>query len=388
MSSVLEGVKVLDVSCFVSGPWACQLLAEFGADVIKVENPKGGDPFRSLTPDQRGPTFRAHNMHKRSITIDLRTESGAELFRKMAGEADVILENFRPGAMDRLGLGWEDLRKINPRLIYCAISGFGPSGPYARRPAYDTVIQAVSGMLTQVLDPENTKISGPNFADSIAAQAAATGVMGALFAREKTGSGTRIDIPMVDAVISFLTNSIHQYFSTGTTPSPYQRPSQSQCFVLKCQDGKMTSIHLSTPEKFWYALVKLLECPQLAEDPRFKTRADRIKNFHQLDEVLAPIFVTRPRNEWHQLLEQHDIPYAPVNQYEDLADDPQIQHLQTIFTLAGSSENCIARPVIYNGNRQFPAHPAPHLGEHTDQILSELGCSKSQIAEMRNQKII
>lgn len=387
----LQGIRVLDVSSFISGPWACQLLAEYGADVVKVENPDGGDPFRSLSPDLCGPTFRSHNMHKRSVTLDLKAKEGAELFKALAATADVLVENFRPGTMDRLGLGYGELSKINPRLIYCAVSGFGTTGPYSHRPAYDTVIQASSGLFQQSLDPVAPKVIGPNFADSISAQTAVTGILAALYARERHGRGVRIDVPMVDALIAFLTNPIFQYFQTGKTPNPYQRPSASQCFVLKCADGRLTSVHLSTPDKFWNGLMSAIEKPQLRDDPRFATRADRGRNYLELGEALVPIFAERPRAEWHALFEKFDVPYAPINAFEDLDADPQIKHLGTFAEMRdaqGEVQRYLSRPVIFDGDRTFPARPAPRLGEHTQAILATLGCSEARIEELRQRKVI
>lgn len=391
MVQSLDGVRVLDVSSFISGPWACQILAEYGADVIKVENPDGGDPFRSLSPDLCGPTFRAHNMHKRSVTVDLKAPEGAELFKSLATTADVIVENFRPGTMDRLNVGYEALSKLNPRLIYCAVSGFGPTGPYSHRPAYDTVIQAVSGLSKQALDPRQPRIAGPNFADSISAQTAVNAILAALYGREKHGRGVRIDVPMVDAVIAFLTNPVFQYFQTGKTPDPYQRPSASQCFVLKCADGRLTSIHLSTPNKFWEALLKVLERPELGQDPRFATRADRGRNYLELGDTLLPLFALRPRADWHARFEEFDVPYAPVNTFEDLDEDPQISHLGTFSQVEGADgevQRSLSRPTFFDGDRNFPAAPAPRLGEHTDAILATLGYSPARVEELRRRKVV
>lgn len=391
MSEILKGIRILEVSNFVSGPWACQMLAEYGAEVIKIETPKGGDPFRSFSENQYSASFCAHNFHKKSVSIDLSTKEGADVFRRLAATADVVVENFRPGVMDRLGLGWNDLKTLNPRLIYCAISGFGPSGPYQHRPAYDTVIQAISGLLGQFLAPDNPRIAGPNVADSVTSLCATSGVLGALYARERSGMGMRIDVPMLDAVIAFATNPIAQYFATGRTPDPYQRPSQSQCFVFKCADGRMISIHMSAPQKFWEGMLKTIGHPELDADPRFNSNRNRILNFEELGQVLAPHFLTKPRAEWEALLEKNDVPYAPVNDFEDVENDPQVQHLKTIISAVHPQmglQKCIGRPVYYNGSRDFAAAAPPVLGEHTDAVLSEVGFSEGELAKMRAQGAI
>ena len=391
MSRVLQGIRVLETSNFVSGPYACQMLAEYGADVVKVENPKGGDPFRSFAPNLYGPTFCAHNRHKRSVTLDLARPEGAAAFRRLAATADVLVENFRPGVMDKLGLGCSSLFKINPKLIYCAISGFGPSGPYRRRPAYDTVIQAISGLLGQVLAPDKPKISGPNFANSVSSLYAISGVMAALFERERTGRGRRVDVPMVDTMIGFLTNPIGQYFASNTTPDPYQRPSHSQCFVFRCADGSMISIHMSAPQKFWEGMLRAIGRPELKDDPRFASNSLRIKNYDELGQVIGPSFLAKSRAEWERLLEKNDVPYAPVNDFDDLMQDPQIRHLGTFEVTEHPRMGTVkglARPVFFDGARDFDKRSPPVLGEHTDEVLTEAGFSSGEIETMRNNKII
>jgi crotonobetainyl-CoA:carnitine CoA-transferase CaiB-like acyl-CoA transferase len=383
MSRVLHGVRVLEVSNFVSGPWTCQMLAEYGADVLKVENPKGGDPFRSFAPDQYSATFCAHNRHKRSITLDLSKPEGQAVLRKLAAKTDVLVENFRPGVMDKLGLGYAELSKLNPKLIYCAISGFGPSGPYRHRPAYDTVIQAISGLLGQVLPPDSPRITGPNFADSVSALYAVSGVLAALFERERRGKGRRVDVPMVDTMIGFLTNPISQFFSLGYTPDPYQRTSQSH--------ARMVSIHMSAPQKFWEGMLATIGRPELKDDPRFLTNRLRIENYEELGKVIGPSFLAKPRGEWERLLEANDVPYAPVNDFADLMQDPQIQHLGTFAEAEHPKMGTVkglARPVFYDGGREFDTRPPPTLGEHTDEVLAELGMSPDDIKQLRTNNII
>jgi len=388
---VLDGIRVIECCNFVSGPWAAQMLAEFGAEVIKVENPRGGDPFRSHTPDNYSPVFCAHNRHKKSITIDVGTPAGSQVLRRLAQGADVVIENFRPGVMDKLGVGWRQLSEENPRLIYCAISGFGPSGPYSTRPAYDTVIQAMGGLLNQTLPPLDPQITGPNFADSVASLYAVQGVLGALYQREKTGKGVRIDIPMIDTMISFLTHPATIYFASGKTPDPYFRAARSQCFVFRCADDRMISIHLSSPQKFWEALLRAIGRPELAEDERFGTSYKRVENFHELDRVLSPGFLKHSMDVWEERLREHDVPYAPVNDFEAITKDPHVQY-QGTFTEVRHPEKgvakSIARPILIDGEREFGAAAAPTLGEHTDEVLTEIGCSASEIAGWRSAGIV
>lgn len=384
--SILSGVRVLEASNFVSGPYACQLLAELGAEVIKVENPKGGDPFRNYTPDGYSAAFCAHNRHKKSITLNLSNPAGVEVFQALARKVDVLVENFRPGTMDRLGLGWEQLSAINPKLIYCSITGFGPDGPYRHRPAYDTVVQALSGLLSQFLEPDRPKITGPNVADAVTGLYAAYGVLGALYEREKSGRGHLVEVPMLDAVISFATNSIAQFFRNGQTPSPYQRPAASQCFVLPCADGKLISVHLSTPPKFWEALLQAIGRPELAADARFDSAGQRIKNYDVLLEELGRSFVKKKQVEWIVVLERLDVPFAPVNDFAAVVEDPQVKHLGTIIQMEHprmGSVKGINSAVHYDRQREVNRMAPPMLGEHNDEVLREAGFSAGDIMRLR-----
>jgi crotonobetainyl-CoA:carnitine CoA-transferase CaiB-like acyl-CoA transferase len=386
--SVLSGVRVLEASNFVSGPYACQLLAELGAEVIKVENPNGGDPFRNYTPDAYSAAFCAHNRRKKSITLNLSNPAGVEVFQALTRKADVLVENFRPGTMDRLGLGWDRLSTLNPKLIYCSITGFGPDGPYRHRPAYDTVVQALSGLLGQFLEPERPKITGPNVADAVTGLYAAYGVLGALYQREKSGCGHLVEVPMLDAVISFATNSIAQFFRNGVTPSPYQRPAASQCFVLPCADGKLISVHLSTPPKFWEALLQVIGRPELAADTRFDSAGNRIKKYEVLSQELGRSFVKKEQAEWIVALEALDVPFAPVNDFAAVVEDPQVRHLGTIIEMRHprmGSVKGVNSAVHFDRQRDTNHAPPPMLGEHNDQVLREAGFSSSDIESLRER---
>jgi len=388
---VLNGIKILEVANYISGPWAGQMLAEFGAEVIKIETPTGGDPFRSHTPDNYSIGFRSFNRHKKGVTLDLRHTEGKAIFRRLAASTDVVLENFRPGVMDKLGIGWNELRELNPKLIYCAISGFGPTGPYSDRPAYDTVIQAMSGLLALSTAQGSTSIAGPTFADSVSSLCAVNGIMGALFDRERRGNGCRVDVPMIDAMISFLTHSVTLYCADGTKAGPLYRSAGSQCFVFVCKDERLISVHLSTSPKFWQGLFDALGPSELATDTRFDTLQKRISRYEELGQALAPYFRLRDSSEWQLRLGAADVPYAPVNNADDLLADPQVQHLGSLFDVGVGSERqskSTARPVFYNGTRSFDAAPAPILGEHTEGVLESLGFDVGERARLRSQGIV
>jgi crotonobetainyl-CoA:carnitine CoA-transferase CaiB-like acyl-CoA transferase len=282
LNRLLDGVRVLELGNFISGPYTGQLLAEMGAQVVKIEKPEGGDPFRSFSKNLLSPQFCAYNRGKRSITLDLNKPAGRDLLLRLVDRFDVLVENFRPDVMDRLGVGWAVLHARNPRLIYCNISGFGPDGPSAKRPAYDTVAQSMSGFFSQLLDPDRPRIAGPAIADAVSGLYAAFGIASALVSRARDGVGHRLDVPMVEVMAAFSADPVTQYLADGRAPGPYDRASVSQSFALRCADDKLIGLHLSSPPKFWEALLTAMERPDIGRDSRFCERRGRIKNFDAL----------------------------------------------------------------------------------------------------------
>lgn len=370
MAGVLDGVRVIDLGIVISGPYTGSLLADLGADVIKVESPKG-DQFRSYEAG-----FNSLNLGKRSICIDLRSSSGKEAFLKLVDTADVVLENFRPGVMDRFGLGWDVLHERNPRAVYCSITGFGDSGPYRDRPAYDTAVQSLSGFLSLLTDPATPTVPGPPIADGAAGLYACYGILGALFECERTGIGRRVEVNMVESLIAFGNQAFGHYFFTGEAPGPTTRARVAQSFAISCKDGKSIGMHLSTVEQTWSGLLTALERPDLASDPRFTTYDGRVKNYDLLVRELAAVFATRSRDDWLPRLEANDVPCAPVNRTDEVVDDPQLRHLGTfreIVGLSGKPTRTVQNPVSYDGGRPAGIASPPALGEHTEEILRECG---------------
>ena len=290
MKGVLEGIRILELGNFISGPYAAALLADMGAEVIKVENPKGGDPFRGWDLGGDQPNFWAFNRGKKSVTLNLQTPEGKEIFYGLVKESDVVIENYRPGVTKKLGIDYETLRKINERIICCSITGTGPTGPYVHRPAYDTVGQGLGGMMSVLMDPKNPRPIGPAYADHLSGLYSAVGVLGALVARAKTGKGQQIDATMAGAVLGFLTAPATETLAHGRPPGPYTRPRQSQTYAFSGSDGLPFAIHLSSPQKFWEGLCNSVGRPELIEDPRFKTRPDRRKNYDELNQTFAELF--------------------------------------------------------------------------------------------------
>jgi formyl-CoA transferase len=304
----------------------------------------------------------------------------------MADGADVLIENYRPGVMEKLGLGWDTLSRSNTRLIYCSVTGFGREGPYRHRPAYDSVASALSGFFNQTMFPDSPQVVGPAISDAVTGLYAVYGVLGALYEREKTGRGRLVDVTMVDSMIAFLRQPFESYFDTGTTPDLLERPSYSTAFALQCSDDKLLAIHVSTPEKFWQALVEAAERTELKDDPRFSSRERRIENFRALTAELRPTFRLRPRAEWMARLDQRDVPFAPINDFQDVEDDPQIRQLGTFAVYehpVHGRMKTINRPVSYDRQARSPAKAPPMLGEHSDEVLDDYGIAADQRAVLK-----
>ena len=389
MNRFLDGIRVLEIGYFISGPYAGQLLAEMGADVVKIEKPDGGDPFRSFSQNLLSPQFCAYNKGKRSVTVDMNTEGGRAFLLRLVSSADVLVENFRPDVLPRLGLGWDVLHQNNPKLIYCNISGFGPDGPYAKRPAYDTVAQAMSGFFSQLLDPEKARITGPAMADAVSGLYAALAVASALVQRGTDGKGHRLDVTMLESMIAFGTDPATSFLEKGSPPTPYDRAAASHSFALRCADGKLIGLHLSSPEKFWIALLEVVERPDLNQNPRFSSRDLRMKNFTALCEVLDAVFIQRTRADWTARLQEYDVPFAPILDFYEVEKDPQVRHLQTFYKFEQSpSKRGIQSPVWCDRMREELKVPPPMLGQHTEELARAAGYSKEEIAQLRATKAI
>jgi crotonobetainyl-CoA:carnitine CoA-transferase CaiB-like acyl-CoA transferase len=372
---VLQNIRVIEQGTFITGPATGMLLGDLGADVIKVEQPGTGDPFRAFRGGLYSPHFQTYNRNKRSVTLNTKDAGDLAAFDDLIRTADVYIQNFRPGAAARLNVDEARLRAINPRLIYCSISGFGQSGPSMGRPAYDTVAQAASGFLGLLVNPENPRVVGPAIADSITGFYAAYGILGALQERARTGTGLSVEVSMLEAMTHFNMDAFTHYYSANEVMGPYSRPMVSQSYVMKCRDGKWLALHMSSPEKFWQGLATVIGRPGLLDDPRFSTREGRIDNQDAMIEVLTGVFVERDRDEWCHLLLAQDVPHAPMYDASEALEDPQAKHLELLVSARHATMGeykTVRSPVSYNGERSREIVPPPVLGEHNEEILGPL----------------
>jgi crotonobetainyl-CoA:carnitine CoA-transferase CaiB-like acyl-CoA transferase len=370
---VLSGVRIVEQGTFITGPCTGMMLADLGADVIKVESP-GGDPYRAYQSGLFSPHFQAYNRNKRSLALDLRSAPDGELFRSLVREADVYIQNFRPGAAERLGAGSQQLQELNPRLVYCSISGFGADGPYADRPVYDSVAQALSGFLSVVVDPDRPRFMGPALADAITGIYAAYGILGALFERSRTGRGRVVQVSMLEAMAHFAVEPFAAFFALGQVPRSSDRPRLAQAYILHTSDHALLAIHLSSLEKFWDGLVAALGLPELKKDARFETRLARIENHEALNAALDASFSKQPMQHWVEQLSRHDVPFAPVNRIDEVVQNPQVRHLGLIVPVqnAHGGKQAVRPAVQFDGEHAHEVRTAPLLDEHGAAIRAAL----------------
>ncbi len=382
----LKDTTVVECSTFVTGPYAAVLLADLGARVIKIESPPDGDPYRYFAPDPYFSFNFAHlNRNKESVVLDLKSAKGKEICVELLKGADVFVENFRPGTADRLGLGYEALRVLNPRLVYCSISAFGQSGPYVNKPGFDTLGQAASGLLSLLTDAGEPKVMGMAVSDYVTGLSASYGILGALMGREKSGKGCRVETSLLQATLSFIGETAAGYMRTGSVPNRMARVKNAHAFAFVCKDRLPIAIHCSVPEKFWLALLKATGRMDIAADQRFKTRDARRRNYEALERELAPMFLTRSREEWLKQLEANDVPVVPLYNVAEALADPQVRHLDLVEELAhpqAGKLQFVGGPVRYDGLAKEPSAPPPLLGEHTAAILKAMGYDRATIDEL------
>ncbi|MCW2636817.1 MAG: CoA transferase [Blastococcus sp.] len=339
-SGPLAGVTVIENASYISGPYAGLLLAQLGADVVKVEAPGSGDPFRRWGGAASGvrvrPQFAALNHGKRSVALDLRTPEGQAGYLDLAVHADALVENFRPGTLDRLGVGEAAVRDRNPEIVYCTVTGFGPTGPYKDRPAYDAIVQALSGLwglLSPVSAPQAT---GPAISDTLSGLNTALAVVAGLAGTARHADAPRrFDVSMLAASLNLVGLSVANYAETGEVEGPFSRGRRSHSIALRCGDGRPLAVHLSSPEKFWVRLTDVVGRPDLRDDARFGTYPSRLAHFDELLGELETALADHDRNHWLKLLHDADVPAAPIYAVDEVVEDPHVLEAGLLRQVAG-----------------------------------------------------
>jgi len=386
MTGALDGVRIVDLTTMISGPIATMMLADQGADVIKVE-PKTGDLVRHLGPAKgdRTATFLAANRNKRSLVLDLKNDAGLEVLHKLIANADVVVQNFRPGAAERIGLGEAALRKIQPNLIYVSISGFGESGPYARKRVYDPVIQALSGLAAIQADRDTgrPRMIRTIIPDKLTAVTAAQAITAALFARERNGKGQHVKLSMLDAMIAFLWAEGLVALTFPGAEKHAARSQLSQDLIYKTKDGYITVGAVSDDE--WKGLCAALEQPQWLEDKRFNTPSGRVVNAGERLALTQEVLKHKISADWLSVLDAHQVPCAPILDRTTLLTHPQIAANEIVETHDEGELGAfrLPRPAARFSETQSQLRTAaPHLGEHTRALLEELGYDATEIDEL------
>lgn len=373
MAGALDGITVLEIANYVSGPYATMLLGDLGATVIKIESPDGGDPFRGWGTTEYSATFGSLNRNKKSVVLDLKAKHDVEMLRGLMAGADVLVQNFRPGTMERMGLAYDDVRVENQRLIYCSITGFGNAGPYRDYPGYDTVGQGMSGLLSVLTELADPKPMGISLSDHLAGMFACYGILAALLARTRTGRGQHVETSLLESSIAFLAENAANFFEgDGRSPSRSTRTHQAQVFTFVAQDALPFVVHLSSPPKFWLGLLAATALTDLADDARFATRVARVKHYDTLSDRLAEVFRTRTRAEWLDRLRANDVPCGPLNTFAEVFDDPQVRLLQMERTLPHAKRGTVrvvGSAVRLSDTPVTITTAAPELGADTDAFV-------------------
>jgi crotonobetainyl-CoA:carnitine CoA-transferase CaiB-like acyl-CoA transferase len=374
----LDGVRVVDLTSYIAGSYAGMMLSDLGARVVKVES-LDGDSFREL------PGFPGWNRGKRSLAVNVKTPEGHDIVERLAAEADVLMENMRPGVVDRLGLGWERIRAINPRLIYASVTAFGSTGPYIDRPGFDPLLQAMSGMMTLQGfggPPQYLRIA---ITDYYTAALAAQAILAALFVRERTGRGQRVETSLLHGSLALQSGNVVDFpskptiFRVNPTYRLYQA-GDGQWFFLACGN-----------QSFWVKLCKALDMNDLADDPRFASWLLRLDNSDALLPLLESRFASEPRAHWLEVLAAHDIPAAPVQSLMEFMDDPAVRHHDMVHEYDHPEVGhlrLMGQPLVFSDTRTQDPGPPPALGADTEAVLRELGYPPDAIADLEQRRIV
>lgn len=391
MKKALENIRVLDFTRVLAGPFCTMMLADLGAEVIKVERPQEGDDARSFGPfvGKESAYFMSINRNKKSICLNLKNRDAIAVVKRMIPKIDVVVENFRPGVMDKLGLGYEELRKLNPGLIYATSSGFGSTGPYSQLPAYDLILQGMGGIMSITGEDADHPIKvGSSIADIFAGVFCAIGILAALNHREKTGEGQMVDVSMLDCQVAILENAISRYFVSGENPVPIgnRHPSIAPFATLHTASGFL-NIAVGN-DSLWEKFCQLIGKPELVKDPRFVDNDSRNRNWDSLKPILEDVLRKETKESWIERLQAAGVPCGPINTIADVVKDPQVLHRDMIVEIEHPVAGKLKMPGCPIKLSETPASvekPSPTLGQHQEEILCGfLGLDREEFERLQN----
>jgi formyl-CoA transferase/CoA:oxalate CoA-transferase len=391
----LEGIRVLELSRVLAGPYVTMVLGNFGAEVIKVEQPGVGDDTRAWGPPFVGGEaayFLSVNCNKKSVTIDLKHPEGRQIIHRLAERSDIVVENFRPGTADKLDIGYQHLRAINPRLIYCSISGFGQTGPYRHRPGYDAIAQAMSGIMSVTGYPDLPPArAGVAIADIGAGMWALVGILAALVVREKTGRGQWIDISLLDGQVAWLTYLAGNYSATGQVPERHgsAHPNIVPYQAFPTRDGfVMVTVGNNS---LWCKFTSAIGMAELADDPRFRANSERVTHRELLCRIISERMQAKTSAEWIEILDAEGVPIGPINTVADVFDDPHIQAREMLVELqhpAAGAFKVVGVPVKFSETPAGLEAPSPLLGQHTEEVLAWLSYTREQVRRLQDEGVV
>ena len=396
MAGPLEGIRVVDLTRILAGPYCTMMLGDMGAEVIKIEHPQGGDDTRGWGPpflNGVSTYFISINRNKKSLTLNLKDERGKELLRDLIRKGDVVVENFRPGTLDKLGFSWEEIHRINPAVIFASLSGFGQTGPRKNEPGFDVVIQGEGGIMSITGEPDGPPSKfGASIGDITAGMLAAQGVLLSLYHREKTGVGQMVDVGMLDGQVALLTYHANNYFGTGKLPPRRgnKHPSITPYETYKCKDGYF-NLGVGN-DSLWRRFCDAMGLAEIKEDPKFAVNKDRVDNRLELQEILDPFFAEKTVGETIETLRGAGIPCGPINNLEQVLNEPQILAREMVVDIdvpvAGPTK-VTGVPIKLSETPGAVRTPPPTLGQHTDEVLeSVLGMNEAQRNVLRDEGVV
>jgi crotonobetainyl-CoA:carnitine CoA-transferase CaiB-like acyl-CoA transferase len=391
----LEGIRVIDLSRVLAGPYCGALLGDMGADVIKVEDTQSGDEVRAWPPldGKESAAFIVNNRNKRGIAVDLKNPEGAEIIRRLARGADVLIENFRTGTMEEFGLGYDTLSALNPRLIYCSVKAFGVTGPRAKEAGYEALMQAFCGIMSITGEPDRPPVrSGVSFLDLTTSILCTCGIVTAIYHRHRTGMGQRIDSALLSTALGLLNYHAENYYYAGVVAKALGsgHPSIAPYRNYQCADGQWIFL-AGGHDRLWKRIAEAIGLEALVDDPRFATNPERVKRRHELDELVQKAVRCFDRPTLLRKMEEAGVPATPVNSIDQVLKDPQVEALKMVWHMPHPKKGnlpIVAFPLQFSRMETSLRRNPPQMGEHNDEILTELGYRREEIAKLREKKVI